>query len=177
MDWTWLTGESWQSAGQVVLRTAGVYLALLVFLLLFGARELGQMRPPDLVLLLLISNAVQNAMVGPETSVLAGLLAALTLLLLNHGINRLRLRSPRLARVIGGQPLLLVHDGVLIAEHLRQTATTRDDILIALREHGLERIEEAQAVVLEPDGTLSVIQRGVPVLRSHRRLRRARRRD
>jgi uncharacterized membrane protein YcaP (DUF421 family) len=109
--------------------------------------------------------------------VLAGLLAALTLLLLNHGINRLRLRSPRLARVIGGQPLLLVHDGVLIAEHLRQTATTRDDILIALREHGLERIEEAQAVVLEPDGTLSVIQRGVPVLRSHRRLRRARRRD
>jgi uncharacterized membrane protein YcaP (DUF421 family) len=104
----------------IVLRTAAVYLVVLLGLRLTGKREIGQMTVFDLVLLLLIANAVQNAMVGSDTSLLGGLIAAGALLVLNAGVSRLRLRSKRLRRLIEGSPTLLVLHGKVIESHLRR---------------------------------------------------------
>src|SRR3954467_5144018 len=95
----------------IVLRTIVVYLVLLVSLRLAGKRELGQMTPFDLVVLLIIANAVQTAMVGPDTTLTGGLVAAFVLLLLNRVVVRLGLRSPRALHALIGTPTLLVHDG------------------------------------------------------------------
>src|SRR4030081_943877 len=107
------------SLALIVLRTIVVYIVLLLALRLAGKRELGQMTPFDLVVLLVLSNAVQNAMVGPDQSLNGGILAALTLLLLNWTVDRLGLRSRRFQMALQGNPTLLVHDGQLVQDHLK----------------------------------------------------------
>src|SRR6476469_4365748 len=99
----------WHVLGGIVLRTAAVYATVLVGVRLSGKREVGQMTPFDLTLLLLISNAVQNAMTGPDTSLLGGVIAASTLLVLNYGVAGVSGSNRRLRRLIEGQPTLLVH--------------------------------------------------------------------
>lgn len=95
----------------IVARTLIVYLALLLGMRLTGKREVGQMTPFDLVLLLLISNAVQNAMTGPDTSVSGGIVAAATLLLVNAFLTRLVWRHRRVRKLIEGSPRMLIHSG------------------------------------------------------------------
>ena len=107
-------------AWQIALRTAVVYLVILGGLRLAGKREIGQITVFDLVVLLLIANAVQNAMVGPDTSLVGGVLAALVLLLVNGAVARLRLRWRRLRYLLEGSPTLLILHGEIIADHLRQ---------------------------------------------------------
>src|SRR5438874_4110586 len=103
----------------VVFRTIVVYVVLVILLRLFGKRELGQMAPFDLVVLLVISNAVQNAMVGPDTSFNGGLLAAATLLVANWAVGRFALRWGWLRQQAIGSPTMLVYEGSLLQEHLR----------------------------------------------------------
>lgn len=157
--------------GLVVLRTVVVYAALLVGLRLAGKREIGSMTPFDLVVLLVLSNAVQNAMVGTDTSLTGGLVAAATLLLLNRLVGRLGLRHPWLQRGLLGTPTLLVHEGQLIEEHLRREGVTEDEVLQALREHGVDELNAVKTAILEVDGTISVIPRGTPSSRTRRRVR------
>jgi hypothetical protein len=107
-------------AWNIALRTAAIYLVALIGLRLAGKREIGQMTVFDLVVLLLIANAVQNAMVGPDTSLTGGVLAAVVLLILNAVVARLRLRWPRLRRLVEGSPTLLVLHGEVLAGHLRR---------------------------------------------------------
>ena len=151
----------------IVIRTVVVYFVVLFGLRLSGKRELGQMTIFDLVVLLLIANAVQNAMVGADTSLLGGLLAALILLLVNGGVARLRLRWPRLRRWVEGTPTLLVLHGETIPEHLRQEGIDQDTLLTALREHGVAEISGVEMAVLEIDGSISV----VPVGEATRRMK------
>src|ERR1700693_6518418 len=99
---------------QIVLRTLVIYLVVLVGVRLSGKREVGQMTPFDLTLLLLISNSVQNAMTGPDTSLLGGVIAAATLLLLNYVIADLSGIHRRFRKLVEGQPSLLIHDGQII---------------------------------------------------------------
>lgn len=146
----------------ILLRTLIVYLAILVGLRLAGKREIGQMTVFDLVVLLLISNAVQNAMVGPDTSLPGGIIAAVTLLLVNAGVALLRLRWPRLRRWVEGSPTLLVLHGQTIPGHLRREGVDEDSLLAALREHGVAQIEDVEMAVLEIDGTISVVPVGGP---------------
>ena len=96
---------------QIVLRTGVIYLLVLIGVRLSGKREVGQMTPFDLTLLLLLSNSVQNAMTGPDTSLMGGAVAASTLLVLNYSIAQVSGTNRRFRRVIEGQPSLLVHDG------------------------------------------------------------------
>src|SRR5579864_7173558 len=103
---------------EIVLRTATIYLFVLLGVRLSGKREVGQMTPFDLTLLLLLSNAVQNAMTGPDTSVLGGVVAAATLLLLNYLIAELSGGNRRFRKLVQGQPSLLVHDGKIVAAHM-----------------------------------------------------------
>jgi uncharacterized membrane protein YcaP (DUF421 family) len=140
-----------------VVRTLIVYLALLIGLRLVGRRELGQMTPFDLVVILLIANSLQNAMVGPDTSVAGGLASAFTLLAANWILTRLRARIPWLRRVAEGEPILLVSGGKVLVESLRRSSIDLDDLEQAVREHGVATLAEVDTAVLEVDGTVSII--------------------
>lgn len=147
-------------AWDIVLRTVVIYLVLLVGLRLAGKREIGQMTVFDLIVLLLIANAVQNAMVGPDTSLLGGVLAAIVLIALNALVARLSLRFPRLRRLVEGEPTLIVLHGKTIKPNLRREGLDEEILAAALREHGLSELKEVEMAVLETDGTISVIPAG-----------------
>ncbi len=151
---------SLSSALGIIARTLVVYLIVLVGLRLSGKREIGQATVFDLVLLLLIANAVQNAMLGPDTSLTGGILAALVLLLVDTAIGRLRLRLPRLSRWVEGTPTLLVLHGKVIPQHMRREGIDQETLLTALREHGVAEVGEVEAAVLEIDGSISVVPVG-----------------
>jgi uncharacterized membrane protein YcaP (DUF421 family) len=144
--------------GQIVVRTGVIYLLVLIGVRLSGKREVGQMTPFDLTLLLLLSNSVQNAMTGPDTSLMGGGIAACTLLILNYlvaeasGVNR------RFRTLIQGQPSLLVHDGKVIESHLAKEHVSMDELHRALREHGINSVEQVALSVLEVDGSISCLK-------------------
>jgi uncharacterized membrane protein YcaP (DUF421 family) len=159
------------SLGVVVLRTTIVYVALLVGLRLAGKREIGQMTLFDLVVLLVLSNAVQNAMVGPDTSLSAGLVAAAVLLILNSTVGWIGVHVPWFHRYVVGTPTLLVYDGQVIRPHLEREGITEDQVLQALREHGVDDLKEVKSAVLEVDGSISVVPTSAPSSRTRRRIR------
>ena len=152
-------------AWALVLRVVVIYVAILIGLRLAGKRELGQMTVFDFVVLLLIANAVQNAMVGPDNSLVGGVLAALVLLALNWLLTRIRLRWPRLRGFFEGTPTLLVLHGEIIPEHLRREGLDEELLHTALREHGVGEIADAEMVVLEIDGSISVVPKNIDVKR------------
>jgi len=147
-------------AWSVALRTAAVYVAILIGLRLAGKREIGQMTVFDLVVLLLLANAVQNAMVGPDTSLLGGIIAAAVLLIVNTALARLRLHSTRLRRLVEGTPTLLVLRGEVIVQHMQREGLDEETLEAALREHGVASLREVEMAVLEIDGSISVVPTG-----------------
>lgn len=155
--------------GEIVLRTSVVYLLVVVGLRLLGKRELGQMSAFDLVLLLTLSNAVQNAMTGPDTSLTGGLVSAATLLALDRIFVFLSLRSPRLRHVFRGEPTLLIHDGQLLPDHLKRESIDEEEVDQALREHGIEDIRRVRSAILEVDGSISIVLEDAPVMHTPKR--------
>lgn len=160
-----------QELAEIVLRTAVVYFALLIGLRLAGKRELGQMTAFDLIVLLVIANAVQNAMVGDNTSLTGGLVAVATLLGVNWVLGQLGLRSRWLRERLRGTPTLLVHDGRLMSAHLRREGVDSEEVMQALREHGVDDLGKVKSAVLEVDGTISVIAVDAASTRTKRRVR------
>ncbi|GAB5602274.1 DUF421 domain-containing protein [Thermus sp. FJN-A] len=152
-------------------RVGVVYLVLLGYLRLSGKRVLGQMTPLDLLTLLLLSNVVQNAMIGPDNSLVGGLLGAGVLLLLDRALSQ----SP-LGRRMAGEPTLLVHEGRPIPEHLKREGVDLEALMAALREHGILDLKDVLAAVLEVDGTISVIPRDHLVPKRVRKVRSTRNR-
>jgi uncharacterized membrane protein YcaP (DUF421 family) len=159
------------SALGIIIRTTSVYLVILVGLRLAGKREIGQMTVFDLVVLLLIANAVQNAMVGPDTSLIGGILAVVVLLLVNALVAGLRLRWPHLRRWVEGTPTLMVLHGEIIPEHMRREGIDEESLLTALREHGVAEISEVEMAVLEIDGSISVVPVGGTTTRTKKPLK------
>ncbi len=155
----------------IVARTLIVYVALLAGLRLAGKRELGQMTPFDLVVILLIANAVQNAMVGPDTSVTGGLIAAGVLVTVNYGVAQARERLPWLRRAVEGTPTLLINDGRFVQEHLRREGLSEDDVLMAIREHGVADVRDVRIAVLETDGSISIVPADAAAIRTRRHVR------
>jgi uncharacterized membrane protein YcaP (DUF421 family) len=151
----------------IVLRTAVIYLVILIGLRLFGKREIGQMAIFDLVMLLLISNAVQNAMVGPDVSLTGGILAAGVLLVMNFAIARTRLYFPVVRRLVEGSPTLLVLHGKTLSRNLHREGLDQETLETALREHGIADVSEVEMAVLEVDGSISV----VPIGGDHKHLK------
>lgn len=158
-------------AWNILLRTVVVYLVTLVGLRLAGKREIGQMTVFDLVVLLLIAYAVQNAMVGPDTSLAGGIVAALGLLVLNAVVARLRLRWPRLRHLVEGSPTLLVLHGEVIPDHVRREGLDQETLEAALREHGVAALSDVEMAVLEIDGSISVVPAGAPTTHVRRAVR------
>jgi len=146
-------------AGNIVLRTLIVYGVLLLGVRLSGKREIGQMTPFDLVVLLLVSNAVQNAMTGPDTSVLGGVLAAATLLLVNWTLAKVSYQIPALRRFVDGIPVLLVAHGEVLHRNLHREGISYDELMGALREHECAALEDVEMATLEIDGDISVIRK------------------
>ena len=143
---------------QIVLRTGIIYLLVLIGVRLSGKREVGQMTPFDLTLLLLLSNSVQNAMTGPDTSLSGGAVAAVTLLILNYFIAELSGANRRFRRLIQGQPTLLIHDGKTIESHMAKEHVSVDELQRALREHGINSVDQTALAVLEVDGSISCLK-------------------
>ncbi len=158
----------------IAIRTAIVYLVILLGLRLFGKRQLGQMSTGDLVMILLIANAVQNAMVGPDVSLVGGLLAAFVLLAINFVVVRLAGSTVLGEKLLEGGPTLLVKDGTLVDQNLRREGIRPEEVATAIREHGIEDISGVRVAYLEPDGTISVIPIDAQVLRGSRRVKHVR---
>lgn len=155
---------------ELVLRAVVIYVALLGALRLFGKREVGQFTLYDLVLVLLVANAVQPAMTGPDTSLAGGLVIIATLILLNFAIGRLD-RFRLFHRLFQPQPTLIIKDGHYLSDRLRREGVDMDEVEMAIREHGLADVSEVRMGVLEPDGTISIVGKDSVVHRSRRRVR------
>ncbi len=142
---------------ETAIRSALIYIAIYAALRLAGKRHAAQLTIADLVLMLLVSNAVQNAMVGDDTTVAGGLVAGVTLILINVVLTRIVLRSRRLGALLAGEPTLLVYNGEIVEAHLVREGIRREDLEAAIREHGLESEAQVKSAILEIDGSISVV--------------------
>jgi uncharacterized membrane protein YcaP (DUF421 family) len=146
-----------------VIRAAAVYFFLMVAFRLTGKRQLGQMSSFDLVVLLIISNVVQNAMIGNDNSITGGFIGAATVLLLNYAVARLVVSHKRFERLIEGSPTLLVHNGRVLEGNLRRELLTRDELMAALRRQGILSIEEVRVALLEETGAITAVKHERPL--------------
>lgn len=160
----------------IVLRSLLVYVAVFGGLRLMGKREMGQMTVFDLVVILLIANAVQNAMVGADVSVQGGLLAAFVLLVVNRAVALLRLRGARWGRLLEGTPTVMIEDGETVQPHMRKEGLDRDDVEMAIREHGLSSASAIKLAILETDGSISIVPMTSRVVRTRKHTRQLKRR-
>jgi len=141
----------------IVISSTVVYLFLVLAIRLFGKKEIAQLSVIDLVFILLISNAVQNAMVGGNSTLLGGLVAASTLFVINFILKRLLFWSPKLNQLLQGSPIMLVYNGKIDKDHLVKTGISMEELQAAIREHGVESVEEVDLAVLEADGNISIL--------------------
>ncbi|HEV8654673.1 MAG TPA: YetF domain-containing protein [Candidatus Limnocylindria bacterium] len=156
---------------EIILRTAIVYIVVLGLLRLGGKRELGQMSPADFVVILIIANAVQNAMNGGDVSLVAGIASAATLLGMNYALGRFGRGVPFLGRLFAEEPTLLLQDGKIIENALEREHVEIQEIEMAAREHGIADLGDVAAAVLEVDGSISIIPKSGDMHRSRRRFR------
>ena len=147
------------SVAEKVLRSVVVYGFMLVAFRFTGKRQVGQLTPFDLIVLLIISNGVQNAVIGPVNSLCGGLIGAAAILALNYGIVELAYRSKRARRLLEAHPTLLIHNGRLLQDNLRRERVTFDELLAALRRNGVLDPAHVRVAVLEENGGISVIPR------------------
>ncbi len=142
---------------ELILRSTMVYVFLVILLRISGKRQIGQMAPFDLVLLLVLSNAVQNSMNGGDNSLVGGLISATTLIVLNHALSFITFRSKRVEALVEGKPEVLIHNGKLYEHGLQSGGVTRHELNAALRKAGCACVEEVHYAVLENDGQISVV--------------------
>jgi uncharacterized membrane protein YcaP (DUF421 family) len=160
---------------EIVLRTMVVYITVLGLLRIGGKRELGSMSPADLVVILIIANAVQNAMNGGDVSLIGGIVSAATLIGMNYLLGRFGRGIPILGRLVVEEPTLLLQDGKPIAKSLAQEHVDIEEIEMAAREHEIADLDRVAAAVLEVDGSISIIPKeGGGYHRSRRRIRQRR---
>jgi uncharacterized membrane protein YcaP (DUF421 family) len=142
---------------KVIVSSVCVYIFIVLAIRLFGKKELAQLSVVDLVFILLISNAVQNAMVGSDTSLLGGLIAAGSLFVVNALFKNLIYRFPSFGKWLQGEPMMLIYHGHINQSNLLRTQITFDELLQAVREHGVGSLTQVDLAVLEPDGNISVL--------------------
>lgn len=141
----------------IALRSTAVYVFMLVAIRLTGKKELSQLNTTDVVLILLISNAVQNAMVGSDSSLLGGLVAAAMLFILNYILKKFLFKNKRLRDLIFDKPQVLIHDGKLDFDMLSKLDISDEELSEAMREHGIDHYRDVKLAMLEVDGNISII--------------------
>jgi uncharacterized membrane protein YcaP (DUF421 family) len=147
------------SLAEKIIRPIAVYIFLVLILRVGGRRELGQLNAFDLVVLLTLANAVQNAIIGDDNSLIGGFIGGATLVLLNLGVIRYLYRHPGLDRKIEGEPVTLVKDGRVIREHLEKELITEEELLAVVHRQGVDRFEACAEVILETSGVITVLAR------------------
>lgn len=156
----------------IIIRSASVYFFMVIALRIFGKKELSQLNTADVILILLISNAVQNAMVGSNTSLLGGLAAAGVLFVINFILKKLMYRYKAFSDFIQEKPEILIHDGTLDFKTLSKLNITSDELKEAMREHGIEYFKDVKLAMLEIDGNISIISGEKNLTQTHYKRRR-----
>ena len=165
---------------EIVLRSTVVYLIILLGFRLAGKRHISQLSLLDFALILLVSNAVQNAMVGTDTSLVGGIVAASTLILINVLLTKVVFREGLFAKLVTGEPRLLVRNGRFVMPNLILESIRPEELEEQIREHGFTDISEVRTAILEMDGSISVlpytqgqhVEQHLPFVRRRHRTRR-----
>ncbi len=153
----------------IVLSSIAVYIFMILAIRLFGKKELSQLSVIDLVFILLISNAVQNAMVGSNTSLGGGLIAASALFVVNFLLKQVIYRFPSVSKLIQGEAIMLVYKGKIKIDNMHRTRITHDELLEAARVHGVNSIADVDLAILEVDGNISILSNDFNLKTSRRR--------
>lgn len=141
----------------IALKSIAVYVFIVAAIRLFGKREFAQLSVVDVVFILLISNSVQTAMVGTDTSLSGGLIAAFALFLTNYIFKQISLKNKTISKAIDGEPILLIFEGVVKQNGLKEASISLDQLKAVVREHGVEEISEVNLAIFEVDGNISVL--------------------
>ena len=151
----------------IVIRSVSVYLFMIIALRVFGKKQLSQLNTADVILILLISNSVQNAMVGNNTSLYGGIIAALALLLINFIFKKVMSKSTFIKDLVQDKPEILIHNGKLEFKTIAQLGITNDELLEAMREHGVEFYKDVKLAMFEIDGSISIISGDKDLKQTH----------
>jgi len=153
-----------------VIRAVVIYVALLLALRLFGKREVGQFTLYDLVFILLVANALQPAITGPDTSVVGGIVLIVALVGVNYLVGKLD-NMPRFHQLFTPAPAVIVKDGKYLTDVVKREGVDQAEVEMSMREHGITDLKEVQLAVLEADGTISIVPTTVAMSRTKHRIR------
>jgi len=151
----------------LIIRSSAVYFFMMIALRLTGKKQLSQLNTTDVILILLISNAVQNAMVGNNTSLIGGIIAASVLFIINFILRKLMYKYKKLNEFLQEKPEILIHNGTLDFKILSKLNITSDELREAMREHGVEYFKDVKLAMLEIDGNISIISGETNLKQSH----------
>ncbi|KGO82146.1 uncharacterized protein DUF421 [Flavobacterium cauense R2A-7] len=151
----------------IVLRSIAVYFFMVIALRIFGKKELSQLNTADIILILLISNSVQNAMVGNNTTLLGGVTAAFALFLINLIFKKTMLNSAFIKNLVQDKPEILIHNGKIDFKALVKLGITSDELEEAMREHGVEYYKDVKLAMFEIDGNISIISGNDTLKQTH----------
>ncbi len=152
---------------EIVLRSICVYLFMIIALRIFGKKELSQLNTADVILILLISNSVQNAMVGSNSSLLGGILAAFALFLINLIFKKTMLHSKFIKEMLQDKPEILIHNGKIEFKALSKLGISSEELQEAMREHGVEFYKDVKLAMFEIDGSISIISGDKDLKQTH----------
>ena len=153
-----------------MIRAVVIYVALLVALRIFGKREVGQFTLYDLVFILLVANALQPAITGPDTSVVGGIVLIVALVGTNYLVGKLD-NMPRFHQLFSPAPAVIVKDGKFLADVMKREGVDQSEVDMSMRQHGITDMKDVQLAVLEADGTISIVPSTVMVQRTKHRIR------
>jgi len=142
---------------RIIVSTLAVYLFIVIAIRLFGKKELAQLSVVDLVFILLISNSVQNAMVGPDSTLSGGLVAASSLFIVNYILKYLQYRFPKFGKIVQGDATMLIYQGKMLKTHMKNVKISEDELMEAVREHGVASVKDVDLAIMEVDGSISVL--------------------
>ena len=151
----------------ITIRSVAVYLFMIIALRIFGKKELSQLNTADVILILLISNSVQNAMVGNNTSLYGGMVAALALFIINFVFKKIMLKSKFIKELVQDTPEILIHNGKLEFKTIAKLGITDEELKEAMREHGVEYFKDVKLAMFEIDGSISIISGDKDLKQTH----------
>lgn len=151
----------------IIIRSVSVYLFMIIALRIFGKKQLSQLNTADVILILLISNSVQNAMVGSNTSLIGGMIAAFALFGINFIFKKVMLKSKFIKNLVQDTPEILIHNGRLEFKTIVKLGITDDELLEAMREHGVEYYKDVKLAMFEIDGSISIISGSENLRQTH----------
>ena len=151
----------------ITLRSVAVYFFMIIALRIFGKKELSQLNTADVILILLISNSVQNAMVGANTSLYGGIIAAFSLFLINSIFKKVMLKSKFIKELVQDKPEILIHNGKTEFKTLARLGITSEELEEAMREHGIEYYKDVKLAMFEIDGNISIISGNENLKQTH----------